>query len=259
MFQREFCMRLSASPGNEYYSRISCNVQLLAKVEHLFKVSRDNFRPPPKVESSVVKISPKNTKILENLNYIEWEAMTLMLFNHKNKTIRSILFLKCNKNQLLKHFKKDLNQESGMTIKNKDDREENKILTKKEKRVLRQRKREAEKIKEQEEIELKQLKDSKDSNVPVFSKESNEMCDEDNEANGSVDASMEEDEEDKDTGVEDENDNEDECDTTHKSELEVEFEESVDAICKANGDFRPNKMGVEALLKFLVECNEHGI
>lgn len=38
MFQREFAMRLVARPGDEFYCRLSVNVQLLAKVEHIMKV-----------------------------------------------------------------------------------------------------------------------------------------------------------------------------------------------------------------------------
>ena len=60
MFQREFALRLVAQPGDELYCRLSVNTQLLAKVTHVMKVGRNNFRPPPKVESSVVRIEPIN-------------------------------------------------------------------------------------------------------------------------------------------------------------------------------------------------------
>uniref|UniRef100_A0A3Q2CY46 rRNA adenine N(6)-methyltransferase n=1 Tax=Cyprinodon variegatus TaxID=28743 RepID=A0A3Q2CY46_CYPVA len=60
MFQREFAMRLVAQPGDKLYCRLSINTQLLARVDHLMKVGKNNFRPPPKVESSVVRIEPKN-------------------------------------------------------------------------------------------------------------------------------------------------------------------------------------------------------
>ena len=56
MFQREFAMRLVARPGDELYCRLSVNVQLLAKVTHIMKISRNSFKPPPKVESSVVRM-----------------------------------------------------------------------------------------------------------------------------------------------------------------------------------------------------------
>jgi 18S rRNA (adenine1779-N6/adenine1780-N6)-dimethyltransferase len=60
MFQREFALRLVAKPGDALYCRLSVNVQLLANVDHIMKVGKNNFRPPPKVESSVVRIEPKN-------------------------------------------------------------------------------------------------------------------------------------------------------------------------------------------------------
>ena len=50
MVQREFAMRMVAQPGTECYCRLSVNVQMLAKVDHLMKVGKKNFRPPPKVE-----------------------------------------------------------------------------------------------------------------------------------------------------------------------------------------------------------------
>ena len=56
MFQEEFALRLSARPGESLYCRLSVNTQLLARVDQLLKVGRNNFRPPPKVESRVVRI-----------------------------------------------------------------------------------------------------------------------------------------------------------------------------------------------------------
>ena len=41
---------------DDLYCRLSVNVQLLAKVDHLIKVGKNNFKPPPKVESSIVRI-----------------------------------------------------------------------------------------------------------------------------------------------------------------------------------------------------------
>lgn len=49
MFQKEFAQRLIAKAGSDLYCRLSVNVQLLAKVDHLIKVGKNNFKPPPKV------------------------------------------------------------------------------------------------------------------------------------------------------------------------------------------------------------------
>jgi len=92
MFQEEFALRLTARPGEALYCRLSVNVQLLAKVDQLLKVGRNNFRPPPKVESRVVRIEPRNPP--PPVNFVEWDGMVRLLFNRKNKTLRSVLLTK---------------------------------------------------------------------------------------------------------------------------------------------------------------------
>ncbi len=89
MFQEEFALRLTARPGEALYCRLSVNAQLLAKVDQLLKVGRNNFRPPPKVESRVVRIEPRNPP--PPVNFMEWDGMVRLLFNRKNKTLRSVL------------------------------------------------------------------------------------------------------------------------------------------------------------------------
>ena len=42
------------------YCRLSVNTQLLARTQQLLKVGRNNFNPPPKVESRVCRIEPYN-------------------------------------------------------------------------------------------------------------------------------------------------------------------------------------------------------
>ena len=56
LFQREFALQLVAKSGYKLYCRLSINTQLLAHGDHLMKVGRNNFRPPPKVEFSGVRI-----------------------------------------------------------------------------------------------------------------------------------------------------------------------------------------------------------
>jgi len=85
MFQREFAQRLVAQPGDKLYCRLSINTQLLARVDHLMKVGKNNFRPPPKVESSVVRIEPRNPP--PPINFKEWDGLTRVCFVRKNKTL----------------------------------------------------------------------------------------------------------------------------------------------------------------------------
>jgi 18S rRNA (adenine1779-N6/adenine1780-N6)-dimethyltransferase len=88
MYQREFALRLLAKPGDPNYCRLSLNTQLLSRTSHLLKVSRNSFRPPPKVESSVVRIEPKNPP--PPINFMEWDGMVRICFGRKNKTLRAL-------------------------------------------------------------------------------------------------------------------------------------------------------------------------
>lgn len=87
MFQQEFAHRLVAKPGDKLYCRLSVNTQLLARVDLLMKVGKDNFRPPPKVESSVVRLEPRNPP--PPIAYTEWDGLTRIAFTRKNKTLGS--------------------------------------------------------------------------------------------------------------------------------------------------------------------------
>lgn len=87
MFQREFAMRLFAKPGEKLYSRLSVNVQMWAKVSHIMKVGRNNFNPPPLVESNVVRIEPKFPR--PQIAYEEWDGLLRIAFVRKNRTLRA--------------------------------------------------------------------------------------------------------------------------------------------------------------------------
>lgn len=88
LLQSEFAERLSAKPGDKFYCRLSVNTQILSKVEQLMKVGRNNFRPPPKVDSRVVRIEPFNPP--PPIDFIEWDGLVRLCFSRKHKTLRSI-------------------------------------------------------------------------------------------------------------------------------------------------------------------------
>lgn len=89
MFQREFALRLTARPGDQLYSRISVNAQFWAKITHIMKVGKNNFRPPPQVESSVVRIEPKMGTERPGVSWDEWDGMLRICFVRKNRTMRA--------------------------------------------------------------------------------------------------------------------------------------------------------------------------
>lgn len=103
MFQREFAQRLVAEPGDKLYCRLSINTQLLSRVDHLMKVGKNNFRPPPKVESSVVRIEPRNPP--PPVNFKEWDGLTRIAFVRKNKTLGAAFAQTAVLNTLDKNYK----------------------------------------------------------------------------------------------------------------------------------------------------------
>lgn len=80
-------MRLFAKAGDKLYSRLSVNAQMWAKIDHVMKVGKNNFKPPPAVESNVVRIVPKNPR--PQISYEEWDGLLRVCFVRKNKTLRS--------------------------------------------------------------------------------------------------------------------------------------------------------------------------
>ncbi|HEY0181107.1 MAG TPA: 16S rRNA (adenine(1518)-N(6)/adenine(1519)-N(6))-dimethyltransferase RsmA [Dokdonella sp.] len=58
MLQREVVERMAAPPGGKVYGRLSVMLQLACRVEPLFEVPPAAFRPPPKVDSAVVRLVP---------------------------------------------------------------------------------------------------------------------------------------------------------------------------------------------------------
>jgi 16S rRNA (adenine1518-N6/adenine1519-N6)-dimethyltransferase len=59
MLQLEVVERMVAAPSSAAYGRLSVALQARFRMEKLFNVSKGAFRPPPKVESAVVRLVPR--------------------------------------------------------------------------------------------------------------------------------------------------------------------------------------------------------
>lgn len=57
MIQKEVAERLSAKPGSKDYGSLTAAVQYYCEIEHLFVVPGTVFIPPPKVDSSVIRMT----------------------------------------------------------------------------------------------------------------------------------------------------------------------------------------------------------
>ena len=86
MVQKEVALRLSAVEKTKNYGRISVLTQVLANVDIKFDVKPENFYPKPKVDSSVIEITPKK-KV--KFNYHKLNKTLTISFSHKRKTLKN--------------------------------------------------------------------------------------------------------------------------------------------------------------------------
>ena len=87
MVQKEVADRLGAAPGSSEYGLLSATAQLYAKVEKLFTLPPGAFSPPPKVHSSVVRLtmSPQLESLrVEERGFINFLKLS---FAQKRKTL----------------------------------------------------------------------------------------------------------------------------------------------------------------------------
>ena len=90
MFQKEVAERIVASPGCKEYGRLSVRAQWLCKCELLFHLKPGAFWPPPKVTSSIVKLTPY-PKPLFNAKSIFLDRVVSAGFGQRRKMLRSSL------------------------------------------------------------------------------------------------------------------------------------------------------------------------
>ncbi|KAJ4803973.1 rRNA adenine N(6)-methyltransferase [Rhynchospora pubera] len=89
LLQKEFAYRLTALPGDSEYNRLAANIRLVAEAELIMDVSKRDFAPVPKVDSSLVTIRPRSGSIIP-VDLKEWLGFTRVCFSKKNKTLGAI-------------------------------------------------------------------------------------------------------------------------------------------------------------------------
>lgn len=92
LVQKEVAARLTAVPGSRNYGYLSIRTQLFADIEALFDVPPSAFRPPPKVDSTVVHLLPHNRaadlRISDPARFLTFVGQC---FRQKRKTLRNNL------------------------------------------------------------------------------------------------------------------------------------------------------------------------
>ena len=87
LVQREVAERIAAEPGGREYGVLSAVTQLFAKVENLFTLPPAAFSPPPKVHSTVLRltIAPQAEKL--GVEPVAFEGFLKLAFAQKRKTL----------------------------------------------------------------------------------------------------------------------------------------------------------------------------
>ena len=91
MLQKEVVERMAAGPGSKTYGRLSVMLQLRCSVEPLFGVPPGAFRPPPKVDSAVVRLVPFAAANLPDTGFAMIERVVRAAFGQRRKTLGNAL------------------------------------------------------------------------------------------------------------------------------------------------------------------------
>ncbi|MCP5125116.1 MAG: 16S rRNA (adenine(1518)-N(6)/adenine(1519)-N(6))-dimethyltransferase RsmA [Gammaproteobacteria bacterium] len=91
MLQQEVVERMAANPGDPAYGRLSVMLQYRCRVECLFTVGQQAFRPPPKVRSAVVRLVPRETLPVVVQDERRFAEIVRQAFSQRRKTLRNSL------------------------------------------------------------------------------------------------------------------------------------------------------------------------
>ncbi len=91
MLQKEVALRLVAAPGGGDYGRLSVMLQQRCECHYLFEVAPRSFRPPPKVDSAVVRLVPLPAPRFDAGDPARFARVVQTAFGQRRKTIGNSL------------------------------------------------------------------------------------------------------------------------------------------------------------------------
>lgn len=89
LVQAEVADRLAAAPGGKSYGALSVGVQAVTRVEKLFTVAAGAFRPPPKVRSAVVRLTPLGEPLIQPDEVRPFRAFVTACFSKRRKQLKN--------------------------------------------------------------------------------------------------------------------------------------------------------------------------
>ncbi len=87
LVQKEVALRVAAPPGGSDYGALSVGVQSVARVERLFSVPAGAFRPPPKVDSAVLRLTPLAQPLIPDEAVLPFRRFVVGLFGFRRKQL----------------------------------------------------------------------------------------------------------------------------------------------------------------------------
>lgn len=91
MLQREVVERMAAAPGSRKYGRLTVMLAAYCRVERLFDIGPGAFRPPPRVYSSMARLTPWTSAPFPNPQPDAFSAIVNRAFSMRRKTLRNAL------------------------------------------------------------------------------------------------------------------------------------------------------------------------
>lgn len=97
MLQKEVVDRIVAQPGNKTYGRLTVMTRYFCDAQYLFTVPPSAFSPAPKVDSAIIRLTPKQHRLKLD-DYAIFSSLVSDAFNMRRKTIRNVWKKRLNDN-----------------------------------------------------------------------------------------------------------------------------------------------------------------
>ena len=91
LVQREVAERIAAPPGSRTYGALSVNVQAVARAELVARVPAGAFRPPPSVESAIVRLTPRPDPVVDPVLEADFRTLVQESFGLRRKQMRRVV------------------------------------------------------------------------------------------------------------------------------------------------------------------------
>jgi 16S rRNA (adenine1518-N6/adenine1519-N6)-dimethyltransferase len=91
MLQKEVVDRFVARPGQKEYGSLSVYIQFHCQVERLLEIQKTAFSPPPKIDSSLVKLTPRPAPEVQVDDQTTFFKVVHAAFIHKRKILKNNL------------------------------------------------------------------------------------------------------------------------------------------------------------------------